>query len=88
MKNQPKHSVKAKTFKNRNRLFLFAVGLLFLILHLWAFSAPVCAQTISSADNQSFSVGDAATAIETITITDDAVTPTIKRNKDLHIRIP
>ena len=33
-------------------------------------------------------MGDADTAISTITITDDAVTPTIKDKKDIRIRIP
>ena len=46
------------------------------------------AQTVSSASNQSFTVGDAPTAAVTITITDDAVTPTITKKKELRIRIP
>jgi len=49
------------------------------------------ALSISSAANQTFTVGDAATLISTITITDDAVTPTItggKGGKDIRIRIP
>jgi len=43
---------------------------------------------ISSAANQSFAVGDADTAISTITLTDDAATPTITAANDLRIRIP
>jgi hypothetical protein len=44
--------------------------------------------TISSAGNQSFTVGDGTTAISAITITDDATTATITSAKDLRIRIP
>ncbi len=46
------------------------------------------APTISSAANQSFGVGDVATAIETITITDDATTATITAANDIRITIP
>jgi hypothetical protein len=38
--------------------------------------------------DQTFTVGDPATLISTITITDDAVTPSITKKKDLRIRIP
>jgi uncharacterized protein YjiK len=44
--------------------------------------------TISSAANQSFTVGDGTTAISTITITDNATTPTITAANDIRIRIP
>ncbi len=43
--------------------------------------------TISSAANQSFTVGDGITAISTITIT-DASTPTITDTNDIRIHIP
>jgi len=56
-----------------SRLFC---GLVLLILS--GVFAPAEAQNanISSAANQTFGVGDPATLISTITITDDAVTPT------------
>jgi hypothetical protein len=53
--------------------------------------APVSAQTISSDADQTCTVGDPATRINTITITDDALTPTItggKGGKENRIRIP
>jgi len=43
---------------------------------------------ISSAANQGFAMGDADTLISSITITEDAVTPTITAANDLRIRIP
>ncbi|MGD9052771.1 MAG: SBBP repeat-containing protein, partial [Desulfobacterales bacterium] len=43
---------------------------------------------IFSDANQSFAVGDPATAISTITIIDDATTPTITAADDIRIRIP
>jgi hypothetical protein len=46
------------------------------------------APSISSVADQTFTVGDPATLISTITITDDAVTKSIKKKKDLRIRIP
>ncbi|MDH5235442.1 MAG: hypothetical protein OEW77_10825, partial [Gemmatimonadota bacterium] len=46
------------------------------------------AVTISSAANQTFSVGDTATAISLITITDDPLVPTINSGKEIRIRIP
>jgi len=45
------------------------------------------AASISSAANQSFSVGDAATSISTITITDDASSATITATNDIRIKI-
>jgi len=50
--------------------------------------APVSAQTISSDADQTCTVGDPATRINTITITDDALTPTITGGKENRIRIP
>ncbi len=44
--------------------------------------------SISSAANQTFSTGDPATAISTITITDDAVTPRITAASDIRIKFP
>ena len=47
--------------------------------------------SLSSAANQSFKVGDPATPADTITITDDGVTPTIVQplgSGDIRIRIP
>jgi uncharacterized repeat protein (TIGR01451 family) len=44
--------------------------------------------SISSAANQTFIAGDAATAISTITITDAGAKPQIKANRDIRIRIP
>jgi len=46
------------------------------------------AASISSAANQTFAAGDPATLISTITITDDAVTRTIRKKNDIRIRIP
>ncbi len=46
------------------------------------------AQTISSAQNQVFTVDNPPTPIATITITDASPTPTIKAIKDIRIRIP
>jgi len=43
---------------------------------------------LSSAANQTFTVGDPATAISTITITEDAVTATITAANDLRLMIP
>ena len=44
--------------------------------------------SISSASTQEFIVGDAATAISTITITDSTGTPLITAENDIRIRIP
>ncbi len=44
--------------------------------------------SISSAADQFFTVGDPATLISTITITDNAVAPTITGGTDIRIRIP
>ncbi|HEV2671830.1 MAG TPA: hypothetical protein VGU74_12095 [Gemmatimonadales bacterium] len=44
--------------------------------------------SISSAVNQTFIVGDAATAISTITVTDAGAKPKIKAASDIRIRIP
>jgi len=44
--------------------------------------------TISSASNQTFTVGDPVTTAATITITDAAPTPTITDADDIRIRIP
>ena len=49
---------------------------------------PNPALSISSAANQTFTAGDPATLISTITITDHLVTPTITDGNDLRIRIP
>jgi len=49
---------------------------------------PTAAATISSAANQTFTVGDFATAISTITITDNATTATITAANDIRIKIP
>ena len=43
---------------------------------------------LSSAVNQTFTVGNPPTAAATITITDDAVTPTITKKGELRIRVP
>jgi hypothetical protein len=43
---------------------------------------------ISSAVDQTFIVGDPSTLISTITITDDAVAPSIRKKKEIRIRIP
>ena len=48
----------------------------------------IAAPTISSAANQTFSVGDPARDIRTITITEDSVSPTITAGDDIRIRIP
>ncbi len=57
-----------------------------LLLH--SVEAVAQSPTVSSGANQSFTVGDPATLISPITITDDAVTPTIRKKKDIRIRIP
>jgi len=44
--------------------------------------------SISSAADQVFAVGDPATLIRTITITDDALTKSIKKKNNIRIRIP
>ena len=49
--------------------------------------APLAGQTISSAANQTFVVGDPPTTISKITIT-DAATPTITAANDIRVRIP
>ncbi|MEZ5064980.1 MAG: DUF11 domain-containing protein [bacterium] len=51
-------------------------------------SSPARAQTLSSASDQSFTVGDPATPIAVATVTDDAVTATITAANDLRIRVP
>ncbi len=56
---------------------------LFLSAGLFAFVPHVGAQTISSAANQAFTAADPATLISPITITDDAVTPTILNKKKI-----
>ena len=48
----------------------------------------ILAPTLSSAANQAFGVGDPATAISTITVTDDSRAPTITAANDIRIRIP
>ena len=48
----------------------------------------IAAPTISSAADQTFSVGDPARDIRTITITEDSVSPTITAANDIRIRIP
>ncbi|MBA7511636.1 hypothetical protein ES705_03632 [subsurface metagenome] len=48
----------------------------------------VAAASISSAANQTFAVGDTATAISTMTITDHPTTPTITDANDIRIKIP
>ncbi|MGA1844575.1 MAG: DUF2341 domain-containing protein [bacterium] len=87
-----KHSYRwqVKRFRSLNKRFMFRVGFLFLSLSLFVFAAPVEAQTISSAANQTFKVGDPATLISTITIIDN-VGGTITGGKggdDIRIRIP
>ena len=79
---------KTKTSRRLDRKFVSLAGFLLLSISLFAFVAPAGAQTVSSAEDQTFTVGDPATSISTITITDDAVTPTIKAKKDIRIRIP
>jgi hypothetical protein len=44
--------------------------------------------SISSAANQTFTVGDPGTVVSTITITDDPITATITAANDIRIRIP
>jgi len=48
----------------------------------------VVATSISSAADQSFDVGDSATPISTITITEDSLTKSIRKNTTIRIRIP
>jgi len=52
------------------------------------FAAGPATPLISSAANQSFTVGDSATAISTVTVTDDATTAQITTGNDIRIRIP
>ena len=59
-----------------------------LLLALSLRVATAGAQTISSATDQAFLVGDAATAAETVTITDHGSTPVITDTSNLRIRIP
>src|SRR5437870_4319607 len=61
--------------------------LLLACLGVAASLSPAAAQTIASGSNQTFGVGQPATAISPITVK-DASTPTIKAAKDLRIRIP
>ena len=52
-----------------------------------AFVSPLTAQTISSAANQTFVVGDPSTTISAITITATAANQ-IKKTNDIRVRIP
>jgi uncharacterized repeat protein (TIGR01451 family) len=54
----------------------------------FGYRSPDSEPTISSATNQNFLVGDPATAISTITVTDDPFIATITAAKDIRIRIP
>jgi uncharacterized repeat protein (TIGR01451 family) len=54
---------------------------------LVALVSPLAAQTIASASNQTFVVGDPATPISNITVT-DAATPQIQVGNDIRILIP
>jgi hypothetical protein len=83
-----RYSFPALASLDWSRLF---IGLALLVLSGIFTTAEAQAPSISSAANQTFTVGDPATLISTITITDDAVTPTItggKGGKDIRIRIP
>ena len=44
--------------------------------------------SVSSASSQTFTVGQASTAAAVVTVTDDAITPTITAALDIRIRIP
>ncbi|HEX7898261.1 MAG TPA: PKD domain-containing protein [Planctomycetota bacterium] len=48
----------------------------------------VGAPTIASASNQAFNVGDAATPIAVITVTEDAARPRLRNTTNLRVRIP
>src|SRR5438093_179588 len=61
--------------------------LLLACLGVAASLSPAAAQTIASGSNQTFGVGQPATAMSPITVK-DAATPTIKSAKDIRIRIP
>src|SRR6266545_3250452 len=58
-----------------------------ICLGLAATFSPVVAQTIASGSNQTFGSGQLPTAISPITVT-DAATATIKKAKEIRIRIP
>ncbi len=58
-----------------------------ICLGLAATFSPVVAQTIASGSNQTFGAGQLPTAISPITVT-DAATATIKKAKEIRIRIP
>jgi uncharacterized repeat protein (TIGR01451 family) len=62
-------------------------GILLACLGVGGVVSPLAAQTISSAANQTFVVGDPSTPISPITIT-DKTPPTIKANKNIRVRIP
>jgi hypothetical protein len=51
------------------------------------FAVTVAGPTLSSAANQNFTVGDPPTGISLITITDDALAPTITAANDIRVRI-
>jgi uncharacterized repeat protein (TIGR01451 family) len=71
----------------RSSLRALSVGLVTAATGVAPFATPAVAQTISSAANQTFAVGQAATAMSTITITEDA-SPLITSANDIRIRIP
>ncbi len=84
----PRTSFPSLVSPDSSRLFL---GIALLVLSGIFTTAEAQAPSISSAADQTFTVGDPATLISTITITDDAVTPTItggKGGKEIRIRIP
>ena len=70
--------------RQHGRCLWVLLGTIVVLWHGPAFGAA----TISSAANQSFTAGDATTAISTITITDDPTTATINTTDDIRIRIP
>ncbi len=70
------------------RPVLFRPGILVICLGVAAaFASPLAGQSISSAANQTFVVGNPPTDMSTITIT-DAATPKITAANDIRIRIP
>src|SRR5438093_1026032 len=62
-------------------------ALLLVSLGVLAAPSPAAAQTIASGSNQTFGAGQPPTAMSPITVT-DAATATIKKAKDIRIRIP
>src|SRR5438876_481657 len=62
-------------------------ALLLVSLCVLAAASPAAAQTIASGSNQTFGAGQPPTAISAITVT-DAATATIKKGKDIRVRIP